>query len=125
MYKLLFLLVLLCAPALAAPQDDVALTCADINAASSGNNTIISATAGQRIVVYKIWFVVNAAVGIKFKDGTGTDFNAYAIPFTAQGDSMTLYFDGKGHWETTTGNAFVINLSGAVQITGRVCYAKR
>jgi hypothetical protein len=112
-------------PSYAQRGDDVALTAADISISSSGDNTVIAAVTGKKIEVYKIWFVTNAAVNIKFKDGASTEFNATAVPFTAQGSSMALPFDGKSYWGTTSGNAFVINLSGAVAVTGRIWYTTR
>lgn len=102
--------------------DDVVLIVGDINIASSGDNTVIAATTGKKTVVYKIWFVVNGAVNIKFKDGS-TDLNAGAIHLTADGSSLTLPFDGKPHFGTTSGSAFKMNLSGAVQVSGQIYYA--
>jgi hypothetical protein len=105
--------------------DDVVLKQADINIAASGDNTVIAAVSGKQIIVYKMWFVTNAAVNVQFKDGASTAFNGFAVPFTGQGSSLTFQFDGKSYFETTAGNAFIINLSGATQITGRIYYALR
>ena len=90
--------------------------------ASSGDNTIVAAVAGQVIRVYKIFFVVASAVSVKFKDGAGTDLTA-AMSLTGSG-SFVLDFDPYPWVSTTSGNAFVINLSGAVQASGRLWYTQ-
>lgn len=94
-----------------------------INAASSGDNTLIAAVTGQTIRVHKLFLIASGAVNIKFKDGAGgTDFHP-AIPLYA-GGGMTLDFDGDPWFLTTAGNAFVLNLSAAVQISGRIYYSQ-
>jgi hypothetical protein len=93
----------------------------DINAASSGDNTIIAANADKRIHVWKMWLVGNASVNLKFKSGSN-EFNAFAVPLTAQGANITFAYDDEPYWICNKGEAFVINLSGAVQITGRIYY---
>lgn len=97
---------------------------ADINLSASGDNTLIAALANAPIKIYQIFIVANAAVNITFKDGAATNFNAFAIPLTAQGSSLTRDYTSIPHWVTTAGNAFIVNLSGAVQITGRVYFTK-
>lgn len=97
------------------------MSAADINISASGDTTLLSAVTGSPIRVYQIFLVANAAVNVIFKDGS-TAFNAFAIPLTAQGSSITLPYSGMAWWSTTSGNAFKINLSGSVQITGRVYY---
>jgi hypothetical protein len=95
---------------------------ADINIASSGDNTVITPNADQRVIIWKMWIVGNGAVNLTFKDGS-TALNGSAIHLTADGSSMTFPFDGEPYWFTSTaGNAFKINLSGAVQVNGRIYY---
>lgn len=105
--------------------DNVELQQADINISASGDNIVIAAVPGRQIIIYKMWLVSNAAVNVTFKNGASTNFNGFAVPLTGQGSSMFFPFDGKSYWETTSGNAFIINNSGAVQITGRIHYALR
>ena len=93
-----------------------------INAASSSDNTLIAAVAGQTIRVHKLFFVASGAVNIKFKDGASTDLTP-AMPIYA-GGGFTLDFDGDPWFVTTAGNAFVLNLSAAVQISGRIYYSQ-
>ena|SRR5262252_3659271 len=97
---------------------------AAINCSTSGDNTIVSGTAGQTIRLYAWFFVVSAAVSIKWKDGTG-DFTPPLppMPFVAYGtwdkDPM-----GRPFFTTQAGNALTLNLSAAVQVSGRAYFTK-
>jgi hypothetical protein len=96
---------------------------ADISIASSGDNTVIAAISGKSIKVHQIWLTaVGGAVNLIFKDGASTSLNATAVPLTAAGSSMTFQYTGEPWWLTSPGNAFIINLSGAVSVTGRIYY---
>lgn len=94
---------------------------ADINAASSGDNTLITAQSDKRIYVWQILFIANGAVNVKFKHGS-TEFNSVAWPMTAQGSDITLPYTDEPWWKCDVGEDFVVNLSGAVQTIGRIYY---
>lgn len=94
----------------------------DLNFAASGDNTIIAAVSGSIIRVYQFFMVSNAAVNVIFKHNS-TAFNAFAIPFTAQGSNMVLDHTGQPWFTGLPGEAFIINLSGAVQMTGQLFYS--
>lgn len=92
----------------------------DIN--SSGDNTIVSAVAGERVRIYRLVLFPNAAVGLSLKDGASTDMlpamNLDAKqPFVLDSDN-----DGNFPYTTTAGNAFIINLDAASQVVGTVWY---
>ena len=94
-----------------------------INAASSGDNTLVALTSGQTIRAHKFFLIASGTVNIKFRDGTGgTDFHP-AIPLYA-GGGVALDFDGDPWFVTTAGNALVLNLSAAVQVSGVLYYSK-
>jgi len=94
-----------------------------INCSTSGDNTIVTGTAGQTIRVFAFFFVVNAPVNIKWKDGAAADFHP-VLPFLAQGASWEKDPMGRPWFTTQTGNALVLNLSAAVQVSGRCYYTK-
>lgn len=94
---------------------------ADINFAASGDNTLIAAVTASTVRVWQIFLVANAAVNVIFKHGA-TAFNAFAVPLTAQGAAIVLDYSGQAWFEGLPAEAFVVNLSGAVQVTGRVYY---
>lgn len=93
----------------------------DINFAASGDNTLIALSAGNMIRVYQLLLVSTAAVNVIFKHFT-TTFNAFAIPLTAAGSAIVLDHTGQPWFATLPGEAFIVNLSGAVQVTGQVYY---
>src|SRR5262245_52250700 len=94
-----------------------------INCATSGDNTIVPGTASQSIRVYAWFFVVTAAVNVKWKDGGATDLHP-ALPFLSQGASWEKDPMGRPWFTTQPGNALVLNLSTAVQVSGRLYYTK-
>ena len=98
------------------------LTGASINASSSGDNTIVSGTASQTVRVHRLFLVVAAACTLKFKDGAGTDLTG-AMTLNA-GGAIMLDLSTDPWFVTSSGNGFVINLSAAVQCSGRVYYTK-
>lgn len=105
----------------AAPTSGIT-TRAAINVASSGDNTLIAAVSSQTIRVHKLFLVVSGAVNIKFKDGAGTDFHP-ALPMQA-GGGFVLDFDQEPWFVTSTNTALVLNLSAAVQVSGRIYYTQ-
>jgi hypothetical protein len=96
------------------------LSSAAINAAGVGDNTLVAAVALQTVRVFRLFLVAAAAVVIKFKDGAGTDLTG-PISLGA-GGGIVLDFDGEPWFKTSAGNAFILNLSGAVQVSGRIYY---
>jgi len=103
------------------PSQTIVVPDLDVNISSSGDNIVIPAIADKKIYVWKLFVIGNAAVNLKMRDGT-TDLNAFAFPLTGQGSSITFFYDLVPYWRTSKGNAFQINLSGAVQVTGRIYY---
>lgn len=98
------------------------LTEAAINAAASGDNTIVAAVAAQTVRVMKLFLTVAQACTLTFKSGAGTSLTG-AITLSA-GASIVLDLDGEPWFTTGSGSAFVINLSAAVQMSGRIYYTQ-
>ena len=96
---------------------------ASISAASSGENVLVAGTASQTIRVFAIFLIAAAAVDIKFKDAaSGTDLTG-AMSLAAKG-GMVLDPMGEPWFKTATAGAFILNLSAAVQVSGRIYYTK-
>jgi hypothetical protein len=90
-----------------------------IDTAGSGDNTLIAGVTGYYIAVYKIWYVLAGDVNHTLKNGS----TAFSGTVTGKaGGSFVLDYDGTPWFVTTAGNGFVLNLSGAVQVSGRVYY---
>ena len=96
---------------------------ATIDTASSGDNTIVAAVSGEKISVFRLWLWSNGTVSVTIKDGAGTNL-AGAMALVAQSDPKWPLSEEP--WFTTTaGNAFILNLSDAIQVSGRVYYVQR
>jgi len=103
----------------------MALSELTIDFAAAGDNVVVPCSEGEQILVKRIWFTIEAATTIRWRDGEGGDWltgpivrNAGAA-FLLEGDENTY------PWFTTSGGkALVINLSSGVQVSGRV-YFKR
>jgi hypothetical protein len=97
---------------------------ATIAAASSGDNTIVAAVAAKRIRVLRFELSASAAVNAKWKDGASTDLTGlfYAAGAGPMGD-MDSSDGGRDYiFQTSVGNALVLNLSAAVPVGGVVDY---
>jgi hypothetical protein len=93
-----------------------------ISGASAGNNTVLSAVAGKKFHVYHLTVVVNAAVGVKFVSGT-TDLTG-VMSFSGQGEGFSESVTPPAELlvSANAGEAFIMNLSGAVQVSGFLSY---
>lgn len=92
---------------------------AAINTAASGATSLVSAVAGNNIVVLAYHFSAAGAVNVKFQsastDLTGAMTCATGVPHDAASTDYGLF-------QTATNEALNINLSGAVQVSGHIVY---
>jgi hypothetical protein len=94
---------------------------ASVDFSNTSDNTIVSATAGQSIRVYRIFFVTSADTTITFKDGS-TGLTGAITMFA--GGAFVLDYQDLAWFVTTVGSAFVISQTGTAQISGRIWYQK-
>lgn len=90
-----------------------------IDASLGADNTIIAASSTRPIIVWKLWFVTAAAVNLIFKAGS-TALSGTEV-FGGNG-SIFFAYDGSPYFYCPPNTAFIINLSGAVNIAGSVYY---
>jgi len=94
---------------------------AEINVSSATDTTVISATSGQTVRIYRLVLWAAAADTVILKDGS-TTINGAGFNFAAQqGVHLDMY------WRPltmTAGNAFVITTSTTGPLTGWVEYTK-
>lgn len=97
---------------------------ATISTSSSGATTVVAAVTGKRIRVLAWDLKVNAAVNFKWQshvtptDLTGLYYNS------GQGDGVARAFNPVGYFQTVSGEALDINLSGAVAVGGVLTYVE-
>lgn len=100
---------------------------ASISTSASGDTTIVSAVTAYnkkiRVIAYTI--IASGDVSVKFKSGSNDISGAMAIAtnggISAAAGVMTA-FGPLGLLETNSGEALVINLSSATQVSGHLTY---
>lgn len=96
-----------------------------INAAANGDNTLLAAQgANQKIRVWAWWLKVNGSgvgVNMKFKDGAASDFHP-ALPFNDK-DGWVMGFNTRPWFTGTANTSLILNLSAAIQVSGRLYYS--
>ena len=99
---------------------------AAISASASGDNTIVAAVAGQKIVLLSYLVIAAGDVSITWKSGASTSLSG-AMALAANGGAAPsagpLTPAGVvGMLETAPGEALVLNLSAAVAVGGHITY---
>ena len=93
-----------------------------IDAASSGNNTVVAAVTGKKIRVLALAMTMTGtAVTIRFEDGaSGTALTGRMQP--PQGQTVTLPFNPVGWFETRAATLLNLELGGAQSVDGVLVY---
>jgi hypothetical protein len=99
---------------------------AAISASSSGDNTIVAALDGQKIVLLNYTLIAAGNVGVTWKSGASTSLSG-AMAMAANGGAAPsagpLTPAGVvGLLETAPGEALVLGLSAAVAVGGHITY---
>lgn len=95
---------------------------ATIVASSSGNTAVVAAVTSKKIRVLGFCFTVNGAVNVKWQSAT-TDKTGLFYG-DAAGKGKVLPFSPVGWFETASGEALNINLSGNVAVGGELMYVE-
>lgn len=94
-----------------------------INCTSSGNNILIPAVNDKQILIFRIFFVTQNSTVVILRDGASTNLTG---PIRlADGGSFVLDLSALPWFQTSYGNAFVLNSSAPVQISGTVYYQQK
>ena len=106
-------------------NDTTALTpkYAIIDAATSGDNTLVSAVAGKKIRVLALFMVASGDVLARFEDGAGGTALSGQMDLTAN-SGFTLPFNPVGWFETTANTLLNLELDGAVSCDGSLVYVE-
>lgn len=90
------------------------------NAAAAGDTPVVAGVAGQAVRVYGLRLSVAGATVVSVKDGAGTVLEVFN--FAGVGGEVVLELRDDTYYETSAGNAFIVNSSAAVQVDGRLEY---
>lgn len=97
---------------------------ANVDTASSGANTIVAAVTGKRIRLVSAGLSAAGAVTVKWVSGstdlTGAMTLATGTPYTLAAEGV--YGEPRGYLETASGEALVLTLGSAVQVSGHIGY---
>lgn len=99
-----------------------AVKTAHIDAATSGESTVVAAVTGSKIRVLSITVSTDSVENVTILDGTG---GSTLQKFYLSGNVAQSESSGQGYlFETSAGNALVANLSGANNTSVRVTYCE-
>ena len=96
---------------------------AAIDAAESGDNTIVAAVTDKRIVVVAGFAIAAGAVTARFESGAGGTALTGQMSLAANG-GFVLPFNEAGWFETAAGELLNLELSGAVSVDGALTYVE-
>lgn len=92
-----------------------------ISAASSGDNTLLSAVTGHKIRVLSYTLVAAGAVTVAFESAAGGTALTGDMSLIA-GVPLVVPFEREGHFETVVSELLNLELGGAVQVSGHLTY---
>jgi hypothetical protein len=93
-----------------------------VDAAAMGDNVLIAGVPDRSIHVFQLWLVVTDDVTIQFYEGARAADGPVAM--LASG-SVVLDDTAEPWFVTDPGDDFILNLSAAVQVSGRAYYRLR
>lgn len=94
-----------------------------IDAASSGDNTIVAAVTAKKVRVLALFLVSAGSVTARFESGaSGTALTGQMT--LAVNSGFCLPYNPVGWFETAAGELLNLELSGAVSVDGSVTYAE-
>lgn len=94
-----------------------------IDAAASGDNTILAAVTSKKIRVLSLFLVAAGAVNVRFESGASGTALTGQMNLAANG-GFVLPFNPVGWFETAAGVLLNLELSGAVSVDGSFCYVE-
>lgn len=90
-----------------------------ISTNTTGDNALVAGVVSKTIRMYRVFFVVDAATTLTWKDGATAKSGAMSM---AANGAFVLDYDGEPWYVTTAGNALVLSQTGTAQISGTVYY---
>lgn len=93
-----------------------------ITDSSSGASTLVALVTSKKIRVLAMALTVNGAVNVKLQSHTTTATATGLFYCAAAGDGFVLPYNPVGWFDTASGEALDLNLSGAVAVGGTLTY---
>ena len=94
-----------------------------IDAATSGDNTLVAAVASRKIRVLSIFYVASAAVTTRVESGAGGTALTGQMQLAANG-GFVLPYSPHGWFETAVNTLLNLELSGAISVDGALTYVE-
>ena len=95
---------------------------AAVDVSSSGDNTIVAAVSGKYIRVITWFLNANGTVNARWKSGAGTNLTGLFYLLANVGGVGPEA--SRGHFQTASNTALVLNLSAGVAVGGYVAYVE-
>jgi hypothetical protein len=96
---------------------------AAIDAATSGDNTLVAAVSGKKLRVLSCFLLAAAAVNVRFESGASGTARTGQMNLAANG-GFVLPHNPAGWFETVAGELLNLELSGAVSVDGCLIYVE-
>lgn len=96
---------------------------AAIDAATSGDNTLVAAIASTKVRVLSVFLVAAGAVNVRFESAASGSALSGQMNLAANG-GFVLPFNPAGWFETVAGELLNLELSGAVSVDGSLTYVE-
>jgi hypothetical protein len=93
-----------------------------IDHASTGDNTLVAAVTGKKIRVHALFFVVAAAVVVRFESGASGTALTGQMTIPAEQPTLVLPYNPLGWFETAAGALLNLELGGNVSVDGALVY---
>jgi hypothetical protein len=94
-----------------------------IDAASSGDNTVVTGVSGKKIRVLSCWLISAGTVTVRWESGaSGTALTGQAT--LAVNSGMVLPRNVDGWFETAAGSLLNLELSAGVSVDGSLTYVE-
>lgn len=101
---------------------------ANISAAASGDNTLVTAVASKKIRVLSLFMMATGTVNAYIRDDAGTPVNLIGDATNkltlVSGSGFVLPHNPLGWTETTSGEGLQLNLSAAIGVAGCLTYVE-
>lgn len=92
-----------------------------IDAATSGDNTLVAAVTSKKVRVLSLFLVASGAVNVRFESGAGGTALTGQMNLVAN-TGFVLPYNPAGWFETASNTLLNLELSGAISVDGSLTY---